>query len=490
MNKRATTPLGIAVMTAFALSCVGLLIFLYLAFGGSTPLQPKGYRADVSFTDATALAVQADVRVAGVPVGKVVEKRLDPAGNRTLATIELDARYAPLRTDARAALRQKTLLGETYVELTLGDRDAEAIPEGGRLSDDNVEETVEFDELLRIFDPDTKVAFRQWQASAARAGRGRGQDLNDALGNLPRFAENAAGVVGVLRARQDTLAELVRSTGATFEAITRNEAALQGFITDSEVVFGTLSARRDALSESVRIFPTFLRESRRTLTRLSRFSRDTTPVVEDLEDVLEDLPPTVRSLGAASPDLRGLFDALPALIRAGDRGFPALSRVLRGLRPTLAATGPLLAELNPILEFLELQQPTVSDFLGTGPSALALKIPPPPGSQSNGHVLPQLIVAGSQTLPAAQRTPDNRGNSYLPPGALASGIADPSKFAIPSFDCNHVGGPKPPTSTPGCSLAPDVTFQGTTTRYPQVRRALPGGVSRQQRPETGASSGR
>ena len=68
-------------------------------------------------------------------VGKVRDKTLDPAHpNRTVATIELDRKYAPIAKDARAILRQKTLLGETYVELTPGNkRAAGTVPDGGFL---------------------------------------------------------------------------------------------------------------------------------------------------------------------------------------------------------------------------------------------------------------------------------------------------------------------------------------------------------------------
>jgi ABC-type transporter Mla subunit MlaD len=138
MNKAAPSKGRILAMVAFSLSCFGLLLFLWLSFGGPVPLKPKGYRVQVAFPEATQLATEADVRVAGVPVGKVREKIRDPAGNRTLATIELDREYAPLRADARAVLRQKTLLGETFVELTLGTENAPPVPEGGRLANERV----------------------------------------------------------------------------------------------------------------------------------------------------------------------------------------------------------------------------------------------------------------------------------------------------------------------------------------------------------------
>src|SRR4029453_9247293 len=118
------------------------------SFGGPVPLKPKGYQFKVAFPEATQLGLEADVRVAGVSVGKVRDKELDPKhANRTVATIEVDRRYAPIAKDARAILRQKTLLGETYVELSPGNkRRAGSVPDGGFLGDARVAKTVELDE--------------------------------------------------------------------------------------------------------------------------------------------------------------------------------------------------------------------------------------------------------------------------------------------------------------------------------------------------------
>ena len=136
MQKAAPSFGRIAVMAGFALSCFGLLLFLWLAFGGSIPLKPKGYRFTASFSEATQLAKEADVRISGVPVGKVKTIEPDKQTGRSDVVIELDSRYAPLPSDAKAILRQKTLLGETYVELTPGTRErAETIPEGGAAAD-------------------------------------------------------------------------------------------------------------------------------------------------------------------------------------------------------------------------------------------------------------------------------------------------------------------------------------------------------------------
>ncbi|MDQ3607386.1 MAG: MCE family protein [Actinomycetota bacterium] len=485
MNKQAPTLGRLLVIVGFALSCFGLLMFLWLSFGGPVPLQPQQYRFQAAFTDATTLAKQADVRVAGVTVGKVEALELDPEGNRMLATLTIDDEYAPLRSDARAILRQKTLLGETYVELTLGSAGAPVIPENGRLANTQVAPTVDFDELLRIFDPETRKTFQSWQETSAQATMGRAQDINDSLGNLPVFIESGQSVVDVLNDRRGALQSLVRETGTTFGALTENEQALRSFIADNARVFEVLGARRDSLAQSFQILPTFLAETRSLFDRLRVFSTDTDPLIRDLEPVLDDLQPTLVSLETLSPDLERLFEDIDPLVEAADVGFPPLAAVLRELDPTLRSTGPFLQQLNPILEFLELYQPTVSDFISVGAGALG-NTPPEgrgAGEFTNGHALPQVIMLGDQTLPSMTRTPTNRGNAYLPPSAKTYDTykaGDPPNFILPNWDCANAGGEMPAGEDPGCDVMEPFGFQGEQQRYPGLAPSAPGGRSLQE----------
>ncbi len=116
MQKRAPTLGNLLVIVLFVLSCFGLLMFLWESFGGPLPLKPKGYRFTVAFPRSFALAEESDVRISGVEVGHVVSLALGKDG-RTHATLEVAGRYAPIRANMHAILRQKTLLGETYVQL-------------------------------------------------------------------------------------------------------------------------------------------------------------------------------------------------------------------------------------------------------------------------------------------------------------------------------------------------------------------------------------
>ncbi len=208
MQKSAPSLARILTMAVFALSCFGLLLFLWLSFGGAIPLKPEGYRVQVAFPEATTLATEADVRIAGVSVGKVRDLEVDGDRNRTVATIELDRQFAPLHEDASAMLRQKTLLGETYVELTPG-RSRAMLAEGARLADARVADTVQLDEIFDSLDPATRKAFRTWQQELGQGINGRGRDLNDALGTLPGFAADGSDVLQVLDSQQEALSRLV-----------------------------------------------------------------------------------------------------------------------------------------------------------------------------------------------------------------------------------------------------------------------------------------
>ena len=132
------------------------------------------------------------MRISGVPVGKVKTIEPDQRTGRSIVVIELESRYAPIPSDARAILRQKTLLGETYVELTPGNPDAPPVRRGRHAGRAQVSDTVQLDEIFRTFDADTRAAFQTWMQEQARGIGGYGRDLNDALGNLAPFAEDTA----------------------------------------------------------------------------------------------------------------------------------------------------------------------------------------------------------------------------------------------------------------------------------------------------------
>jgi phospholipid/cholesterol/gamma-HCH transport system substrate-binding protein len=404
----------ILAMVLFALSCFGLLLFLWLAFGGPVPLKPKGYRFHTSFAEAGQLALEADVRISGVPVGKVKTITPDKQTGRADVVIQLQSRYAPLPSDARAILRQKTLLGETYVELTPGHARTEPIPEGGELPATQVSDTVELDEILRAFDPKTRAAFQDWMQTQAVAISGRGRDLNDALGNLGPFAEDTADILAILNKQEGAVSRLIANTGVVFGALSERDGQLRSLIDNTNSVFSTTASRDAQLQAAFRALPTFEKESRLTFDRLDEFARETDPLITQLRPAARELSPTLEDLEDISPDLRNLLEELEPLIDASVKGFPAAEKTLEDLRPLVAQLDPATAQLTPAVDFIgQYKRELTAFFANTAAATQATGLP------TGVHYLRTSNPLNPENLAVyPHRLPSNRPNPYRLPGGF------------------------------------------------------------------------
>jgi phospholipid/cholesterol/gamma-HCH transport system substrate-binding protein len=437
METRAPTPIQLLVAVGFALSCFALLLFLWISFGGPTPLKPEGYRVDVPFDEATQLAIESDVRISGVSVGKVKDIELSDDG-KAVATLEIDDEFAPIPEDTEAILRQKTLLGETYVELTPGspgepgdsettgaqvgatDTDSEEVdfvPEGGALDEAQVSEAVQLDEIFRAFDEPTRLAFQRWMQEASVAFRGRGADLNAAIGNLEPFAAEANDLLRVLDSERLATRQFIRNTGEVFEALSERQGQLQGLIRNSDAVFSTTAARNESLREAFIALPTFLDESRLTLDRLEEFAIDTDPLVTQLRPAARELSPTLIDLGNLAPELEGFFRGLRPVIRAAPHGFGSLREVLDDqLPPVLAELDPFLSNLIPIVEVAQDYQHEITALVANTSAATNGFNRPAEGGNQTVKYLRTTAPLNPEALAAyPNRLKVSRTNPYVAP---------------------------------------------------------------------------
>jgi phospholipid/cholesterol/gamma-HCH transport system substrate-binding protein len=352
-------------------------------------------------------------------------------------SIELQSRYAPLPSDARAILRQKTLLGETYVELTPGTPSARKLPDGGRLAATQVSPTVELDEIFRSFDERTRRAFQVWMQSQAQAIQGRGRDLNDAFGNLGPFADDASQLVDILNRQQGAVQRLIRDSGEVFAALSERDGQLRQLIENSNTVFSTTAARDEELKQTFVALPTFQRESRTTLTRLTAFADNTDPLVTQLRPAARELGPTLQDLGGLAPDLKALFGDLDPLIRSGRTGIPAAQRILEDARPLIAQIDPAGRQLVPITDFLGLYKREITAFFANTVAATQAR-----DISTRVHYLRTTNPLNLENLAAYPRRPGtNRTNPYMLPGGY-----DKLAQGLDSFETRHCGRPLPTIS--------------------------------------------
>ena len=461
MTKRPPSLVQIAVMVAFALSCLGILLYVWQSFGGQIPLAPKGYRVVAGFNEATTLSDTAEVRISGVRVGRVV--LLSEHGGRTQATMQIDPRYAPIARDTRAILRLKTLLGETYIELTPGDRRSGLLPDGGRIPNTQIGSTTELDEVTRALDARTRRDLQHFLHGLAVGLAGRGQDLNDALGNLPPFTDSTTALLRALDSQDRAVRKLVSDSGVVFGALGRRQGELAGLIQAGDRVLSTTAARDRDLAETARILPVTLAELRPTLEQVRLLSGEAAPVVHDLRPGARALAPALQDIAVLSPQLYGLFGDVDKVIAASKRGAPALTAVVRAAHPALRLLVPLLREAQPVVDYLGLyKEELVSQIAGV---AAATQASAPVGTGQSLHYA-RVIVPFTAEGAAAQykRLTTNRHNPYFLPLAL-----NRLKQALLSFDCSNVKNGNPGfEQAPPCLVQPPLHFRGRATAYPHV----------------------
>ena len=248
----------------------------------------------------------------------------------------------------------------------------------------------------------------------------RGEALNDALGNLQPFADDAEDVLAILDRQEAATQGLVRDTGAVFEALTEREGQLRELVVNSNRVFETTASRDEALADTFTAFPTFLRETRETVRRTTEFARDTNPLVTQLRPAARELSPTLidlsrlapgppRLLPRPGPADQGLSQG-PAGARVGARRDQAAARADRSV-PGAGEPDPRLPRPLPAGDRLLLRPRRRGDAGHR-----------PPGRPDAGRCTtcaPPTRSTSRTSPPIRRALPTNRSNPYVEPGGYS-----------------------------------------------------------------------
>lgn len=497
MNKQIPSVGKILTMVSFALLCFILLLWLWLTFGGSTPMKAQGYRFTVPFGEATQLAREADVRIAGVNVGKVKDLQTNKQNGLSIATIEMKPDFAPIPANTRATLRQKTLLGETYIQLTPGNASGPVVKEGGALARAQVSPTVELDEILRTFDPKTRKDLSNWIIQQAEAFDGRSQDVSQLIGNLPGFEEEVGKVLKTLKSQSAATKQFSSSTAEVLAALTERDGQLTSLITNSNRVFATTGNRNTELADAIKALPTFERELTATVKRLSAYAKNTDPLVKELIPAAKQASPTLQAAARSAPDMAALVKGVGPLVDASEKGLPATTEFVKQLRAFLPELSAPLSNLAPVLDRANLYRNDITAVLGNATAALNLR-----ALIGDSNELSFVLRVTNPLTPESMslyehRLPTTRQNAYTLPGA---GLKLASAGGLDVYDSRSCGGPLNVTldadghmedaliqsllkyafsggTVPSgkCEQQPRFDIDGNITRFPQVK-ANPAGL--------------
>jgi phospholipid/cholesterol/gamma-HCH transport system substrate-binding protein len=426
MQKRAPTLANIIVIVLFALSCFGLFLFLWESFGGPVPLKPKGYRFTAVFPRTLALAEQSDVRISGVNVGHVITLKHDKDGF-THASIEIAGKYSPIPSNMHAILRQKTLLGETYVELKPEGARAQPLPDNGLLPEGQVEPSVTLDDILATLDAKTRANFQIWMQSLALGLGGRGEEVNAGFAAIQPLIEDANKLVTVANSQEGALRASVHNSGVVVGALTAREGQFRGFIENGERTFQAAAAASQQFAQAWRELPAFARNSQTALRSIDSLATVAVPFYDQFRPAEEQLTPLLEAVKPFTPPFNAFLTALGPFTKAAKTGLPAVKQVTRLTVPVLAALPPVLHNFNPFFEYLSEYVPEIQALFANATAATQAHEGNSNVRGPQQHLLKVLNTLTPEGMSVySQRIGTNRGNAYPQPGVfsmLASGLS-------------------------------------------------------------------
>ncbi|HEV3232597.1 MAG TPA: MlaD family protein [Candidatus Dormibacteraeota bacterium] len=233
---------NLAIIAAFAVFSLSGLLWMAIQTGQRFGPLPPEYRVAFSVRDADALVDGSDVRISGIPVGRVIS--VTQTGSGAQVVMGIDLRYRPIYTDATALIRPKSLLGEKYVDLTRG-RSNQEVPDGGSLPPAQAYTQVELDQVLQNMDAETRKAMSVDLISLGGGVAGRGTDINATIPELRTIAEHLTPVAARFKDRTAQIDHILVDTDTILTTLAQEHDQLAGLLQSADAVTGTV-AQNDA----------------------------------------------------------------------------------------------------------------------------------------------------------------------------------------------------------------------------------------------------
>lgn len=261
---------------------------------------PGGHQKTLTadFPRAVSLYVGSDVRILGVPVGKV--DSVTPSGTQVVVTMHYDA-SVNLPADAKAVIVSPSIVGDRFVQLTPAYTGGPALRDGATLDQQHTAVPLELDQIYSSLDDLTTAlgpngankhgALTDLLDTTAANFGGQGRKFHQTIASFSRLS-------GTLADNKDNLFGSVRQLEGFVHTLSRNDRTVRGFNQSLAQVSGMLKGERGDLAAS-------LHDLGIALKQVNGFVRDNRAAlghnIAGLDDVTQIL---VRQRKALSETLR------------------------------------------------------------------------------------------------------------------------------------------------------------------------------------------
>jgi phospholipid/cholesterol/gamma-HCH transport system substrate-binding protein len=206
---------------------VGIILLLFMSFRVSRLERLKGEVYTALFPSVSGLVINANIEVAGVPVGRVEKIGLENG----MARVWMKIGQAQIHADAEAAVKTHGVLGDKYVEVKQGSPDAPLLPPGAEIT--NVRSAPDMDQVFTSLE------------SAARGMADLGKSLHEAVGGeegrnrikeiVANLEEASAGLKEMVQDNKGKVNDIVANLDDITTKVKGGEGSLGKLVNDDKL---------------------------------------------------------------------------------------------------------------------------------------------------------------------------------------------------------------------------------------------------------------
>ena len=289
------------------LAIVAVLAVVAALLLAALPGEHKKYLT-ASFPRTVSLYEGSDVRILGVPVGKV--ESVQPSGTDVTVKMWYDAKY-DVPKDAQAVIISPAIVGDRFVQLTpVYHRGDGVLADNARLTSKSTSTPLELDEIYQSIDdltvalgPDganRKGALTSLLDSTAKNFAGQGQQFHQTISDLGRFTktldDNKEELFGTAREIERFVNALAENDG-TVRRFNDSLASSADLLKDERQ---DLAAALHNLGVAMKAVSSFVRENRSSLSAnikgLNKVSKVLVKQRAALDEILQVAPTALTNL--------------------------------------------------------------------------------------------------------------------------------------------------------------------------------------------------
>lgn len=291
------------------------------------------YTITAYFISAEGLTPQNDVVINGSRVGKVDSVSVAPDDGPSRAgaqvVLEIDGSAAPLHRGTRATIRPKGLLGNPFVEISPGPPGAEVIASGGTLPLQDTASPVDLDQVMDLFDPQTRKWIQTLTLQGGASLNNRGSDLNVFLAALPAIMQDTSAVTGKIAQQDQQLSALDVEFDRIAQMMASEDQAFRRDLTNGASLLDVTAAHEQQLQAELVYADQALAE---LAAGLKGHERDLNTILKAMPSLLDELQSlsdhSATSLAVLDPCMADIIQTL-AEMRSAQSYRDAAGNLLR-----------------------------------------------------------------------------------------------------------------------------------------------------------------